>query len=200
MSQGYPPQNFSLAKYRDALIQIEIAEDRKVSWDEEWQPGLGVYLGPKHYRQAVCNLEKIYLQTLRGNEERFGKLITFLNRDGKSLRKQFASKCTVNLGFLDKECEAFTTPEEVQRENIQKMVSFLSLWAYVCRKNARKQGVLENFLADIEMRLSMLNMLSNRKSMLSYLLYVGEDVFAFYLLLWEFVFTCDIDIRGKGHA
>jgi hypothetical protein len=29
---------------------------------------------------------------------------------------------------------------------------------------------------------------------------IGGNVFAFYLLLWEFVFTCDLDFKGEDHA
>jgi len=190
--RGSPPKEFRLDLYRQALLGTGLSDDQKFRWDEEWQPGPGDYLGPRHYRHAVCKLEDRYLETLPGNEERLGRLITFLNNETTPLLSLYASGTSpVDLGLLDTACKVFAEPEEVQRENLQRILRFLALWAYVCRKNAREPNILERFLRDVKIRLAQP---SELKGMLSYLLYVGEDVFAFYLLLWELVFTCDLDI------
>lgn len=76
-----------------------------------------------------------------------------------------------SLGLLDKlsidEMDLLADEEAQLRENYLVMIQFLAAFALVCRQDVRNPGVLK--------------------------LFIGEDIFAFYLLLWEIGFQADRD-------
>jgi len=198
-TQNAKPQSFSFETYKMVLIARNFPEKNHLLYDNQWLPGNGDYLGPIHYRYAVMKLKEAFENNL---------VIDSLIR-GKALGmvREFSSKhldcyCsangltdfsrTIDLGLweegdgipLDISDEATT-----QREHCERMIRFLSLFAQVCRMENRQPGTIDAFLDSFE-KIPRLSEKECRES-LAFLLYVGEDLFAFYLLLWEMIFTAD---------
>ena len=100
---------------------------------------------------------------------------------------------SIDLGLFDGEdinTELISDEEAQKRENLISTIRFLSLFAQICRSESRCEGSLVKFFAAIK----QLNFTDNTaRKILSYLLYIGEDIFSFYLLLWELAFTADCD-------
>ena len=78
------------------------------------------------------------------------------------------------------------------------MIQFLSVFAQVCRHDVRNPGVLQSFIHKLSGQVA--NGLNELQGVLGYLLFIGEDIFAFYLLLWEVVFQADMDSIGIRHG
>ena len=74
--------------------------------------------------------------------------------------------------------------------NLQLIDRVLCLFAAVCRWDSRGTA-----LAAWQDRLQAVPLpdATARAQALGYLLYVGRDVFEFYLMLWELVFAADAD-------
>jgi hypothetical protein len=196
-SHGVSPRGFSLSRYQEALLRTEQSENRHLERDQEWRPRNGDYLGSIHYRRAICSLEDTYRQTLVGNETRRGLLSAFIRNRMKGLLNEYVDnlqiekgKFIIDIGLLETKCGSDVESEINLWEEFQGFLSFISLWAYVCRKNVRVHGLLEKFMGTIKKDLGTPDRF---KSLISYLFYVGEEVLTFYLLLWEFVFTCELD-------
>ena len=75
---------------------------------------------------------------------------------------------------------------------ITELEHFLSAFAWHARLSARQPGALTNFLTkvtpeDVDV-----------ETPLGFLLYVGEELLSFYLLLWEIVLMADYDVRPQS--
>jgi len=97
------------------------------------------------------------------------------------------------LGLVDGQSDdeiALLSDEDAQlRENYLGMIGFLSLFAQVCRYEARHLGILDRFINTLGSQAKM--NATDVERTLGYLLFIGEDIFSFYLLLWEIVFQAD---------
>lgn len=83
------------------------------------------------------------------------------------------------------------------QEHLQGLVRFLCLFAGVCRLEVRQPGALEAFTRETLAKTDFT--LGDFKNALGFMLYIGEDLFGFYLLLWELIYCADVDGR-KLHA
>jgi hypothetical protein len=206
---GAVPRNFSLLRYQQALRMRDLPERWSSLNDDDWRPGLGDYLGPMHYRYAVCRLKENYSRTLSENIERRSKATLLLKRILALTVNRFCPVATsmgasgpIDLGLFEADggsCRILSEEEELQLEDLRRMVRFFSLFAQVCRCEARCVGTLRRFLGELKKKMDFVDPTEREKDLrgvLSYLLCIGEDLFAFYLFLWELVFTADLDARG----
>lgn len=78
-----------------------------------------------------------------------------------------------------------------QRENLNHIAHLLAGLALACRREARMHGVLERYLAQLNQATFSV------AGPLAFLMQIGEALFAYYLLLWEFVLKADV--KGGNH-
>jgi hypothetical protein len=199
------PNGFDLKRYHQSLRELDLPERWSSLNDDDWRPGIGDYLGPMHYRYAIRQMRENYTQTLVENGQKRGKVLALLKRVRTFTLCRFASipltfHDTIDLGLFetdDMSCRIMSEYEELRQEDLQEMVRFLSLFAQVCRCEARYPETLNRFFYVLKEKMDFAHRSEREKdlkSILSYLLYLGEDLFAFYLLLWELVFTADMEL------
>ncbi|HYA39910.1 MAG TPA: hypothetical protein VEF34_01295 [Syntrophobacteraceae bacterium] len=211
INRGRAPEGFDLTRYRTTLKMTDLPEKWSALNDDDWRPGLGDYLGPMHYRYAICRTKGNYTQTLDENADRRGnalrltkRLIAFtLNRFASAVPNLGASGA-IDLGLFDthtERCRIIPEHEEMQNEDLQGIVRFLSLFAQICRCEPRHPGTLERFFRKVKEKMDLSDPANKEKDLrgiLSYLLNIGEDLFAFYLLLWELVFSAELGVSTRG--
>ena len=191
--QGHEPSQFDLKQYKETLIIRDLPERWSLLSSEDWIPGNGDYLGPLHYHFAIDSLKKKYNDSLLGNEIRRGYALRLVNRLQNNVLENFAPDIpkylyeAKELGLFAPESEEGWNQEE---ENLYEIIHFLSIYAAVCRWEVRIPGTLENFNKKINEILKTEPHLIQQA--VGYLLYVGADIFYFYLLLWEVIFKIDI--------
>ncbi|OQK17982.1 hypothetical protein AU255_09030 [Methyloprofundus sedimenti] len=199
--QGSEPRGFDMGTYRDALVCEDISSKVSVIYQDDWQPRACEFLGALHYQWAVKTFKDHYLRTSKGNDFR---RITALGLIKNCTRLSIDKLCSevlpdsfqaYSLGLLDAlsddDIDLLSDEAAQQRENYLAMIQFLAVFAQVCRHEVRSPGVLKLFINELSAQVA--NGLNELQGVLGYLLFVGEDIFAFYLLLWEIVFQADMD-------
>lgn len=193
MQRGTPPHGFSLERYRQALAVRDIGEAWSQLSREGWHPTEGDYLGPVHWRYALRSLEHRYRATLAGNAVRRGWAMHLVFSLHHLKLGDLAPSLPAHLddasglGLLMSRPEYGWSQEQL---NLQLIDRVLCLFAAVCRWDSRGTA-----LAAWQDRLQAVPLpdATARAQALGYLLYVGRDVFEFYLMLWELVFAADAD-------
>lgn len=193
IARGEVPNIFHIDKYCEALHQTgSTIEDSFKFTDVNFQPGAGDWLGPVHYKFAMRTLEASYERSLNGNEIRRGQAIglcLYTKRQipvfNERIHKQFDGKAPHIVPWPDDADEPLSPEASQKRENLYQISHLLSLLAYYCRLGARSPEKLDLFLS--KLMASSLPVVT----CLSYLLQVGEGVFAYYLFLWEFVIRAE---------
>lgn len=193
------PTGFSFTNYKTALGNLDISAKNHLLHDDQWIPGKGDFLGAVHYRYAEMKLKNAFESNLaidsviRGKALRMAREFSSKRLANFYIETEFADDSgIIDLGLwdaleknpLDQSEEAITL-----REHYSAIIRFLSLFAQVCRMESRRPGTIDGFLDSFD-GVSGLSVKACRES-LAFLLYVGEDIFAFYLLLWEMIFTAD---------
>lgn len=208
MQRGDEPQDFIIQKYKEALREQNLSGRIRLLSQEDWQPSESQYLGTLHYLYALKKMKESYLYTLgedsvnthAGNHWRRGQALKLLKELSHYKIHHFVngtpahwtSENTIqHLGLLNTE-ETNDSPQEI--ENLQLIIAGLSLLAQVCRWNARKTGVLEQFKSKSKQLITVNS--EQLELILGYLLFIGEDIFSFYLLLWEFVIKADENLTS----
>ena len=191
IEQGKEPHQFNMQRYELALKMQDLTERLRLLREDDWQPGDGDYLGALHFLYAMERLQQFYLDTLAGNGYRRGKALGLC----RSLHHYPLNNVPAHLGsgmsylhFLNSNHEDELS---VDQEHVLQISRFLSLFAKVCRWETREQGNLQQFLAKARQIVADNGQF---ESVLGYLLYIGKDIFGFYLLLWEAVLTADYNI------
>lgn len=164
------PQGFSVSRFVEALA----ASSEDV---------LDGFLGPAHYSEAIQSIENAYRNGLAGNEIRRGQCIMFCQRVDQRFRF-IEGRVDLKPHIDPWPITEFKNDEDEQTHaNLMTFCHVLSLLAFHCRSETRDPGSLMRFT-------TLLNeaLLSDQRleAHLSYLLQVGDSVFAYYLLLWEF--------------
>jgi hypothetical protein len=198
---GAEPKKFSIESYAEALKLEDISSRALVFFQEDWHPSLGDFLGALHYKWAVKKFKGNYVRTSRGNDIRRSTALGLIKSCSQhaiatlyndELPDSFKS---YSLALLDElssdELDSLSDEEKQLRENYLNMIHFLSIFAQVCRQDARKPGVLALFVDELSDKSGVGK--NELQGVLGFLLFIGEDVFAFYLLLWEIVFQADRD-------
>jgi len=196
------PEKFSLVRYQEFFTSRDFEERRRLLNSDQWLPGKGDFLGPMHYRFAFAKLRKKFAGNQIVESEIRGKALSVVRKVSDFQPSIYAGDSSYTnfdryaLNYLqpeiDPENDVLTDEEAVQWEHLHHIECFLSLFAHACRCDARfrdkvlpalERLLMENF--DFQYR--------DLKKIIGYLLFLGEELFAFYLLLWEAVFTADCD-------
>jgi hypothetical protein len=137
-----------------------------------------------------------YRLTSEGNDFRKGRGLRLASRISHSglpsveLEAVAHLRDHLSLGFLDgpRDSEAVVDQET---ENIENLINLISVLAYVCRLDCRRTGLL----GQVKAALSALIGADYREldGVLAYVLFIGSDLFFFYLSLWEYVQLRDCD-------
>lgn len=203
MNRGEEPQDFSISTYKEALSRQNLTGRLRLLSQEDWQPSEGQYLGALHYYYTLKKMQESYLQTLgdnsadidAGNHWRRGYALRLLKEMSHYKIDHFvegtpahwtSNNAIQDLGLLNTEIDN-DKPQEV--ENLRLIVAGLSLLAQICRWEPRKSGVLEGFKSEAKQLIGVNS--GQLEHILGYLFFIGEDVFSFYLLLWEFLIKAD---------
>lgn len=197
MHQGLEPVGFQLNRYRTALEAQQVSERLRLLNQEDWQPSSGHYLGALHYLYATQQLHEAYRQTLgghdaddpTGNHWRRGQALHLAQQLRRYKIQDFVQAVPAHwvmngvpdsLGLLH---HISTTQDEQEQENMEDFIHALSLLAQVCRWETRQVGGLEKFTKTCDALLE--NQANTTRLAWTYLFFIGEAVFGFYLLLWE---------------
>lgn len=194
MQRGAPPRNFSLARYRQAMAARNTDDVWSLLSREDWRPSEGDYLGPVHWRFAFGSMQGRYRRTLLGNEARRGWALQLLRSTEHLTLADIAMGLPKHLNGRDGLGRLDPTPADGWSQedlNLLCIDRLLCLFAAVCRWEVREAGALTTWCQAVEnIDLPDANA---RELALGYLLYIGRDVFEFYLLLWELIFAADTD-------
>jgi len=198
---GGEPRGFLMQSYSETLIREDITSRASVFYQEDWQPSLGDFLGAIHYQWAVKKFKSNYIRTSKGNDFR---RTTALGLIKNCSRQAIVELCTdklpcsfksFSLGLLDTlsldEIDLLSDEEAQLRDNYVDIIHFLAVFAQICRQEVRNLGVLDLFVHELSGQVA--NGMNELMGVLGYLLFIGEDIFSFYLLLWEVVFKVDMD-------
>lgn len=192
------PSGFSWDSYKAGLKSVTILEKKHLLYDDQWIPGRGDYLGVLHYQYAVMKLEEAFENNLPIPSMIRGKALSLVREissgfwcSNGNIADNADTGASMDLGLWEDENEPREHSEEAvtRREHYQGIIRFLSLFARECRKECRHPGSIDALLNALE-KIPGLTPGECRES-LAFLLYVGEDIFAFYLLLWELILTAD---------
>lgn len=181
--------------------------------DDQWIPGKGDFLGPMHYRYALLNFKQTFRTNIAINSlmcnEVVGKVSAVVK---KFTSKSIRNYCNCNLSdtvisnndlaLFDKQDfneNLLTDDEKVERELFLNMINFISLFAKVCRIESRHPKTLLSFMEDYntfigkQFTKSTADIDNIANNILGYILFVGDALFAFYLLLWELIITAELN-------
>jgi hypothetical protein len=185
MIAGERPSNFDFDEYCQALLSHPLLSSSVASW----QPSLGEYLGRDHYQIAWERLRSRYRETLGGNEIRRQFTIRLCLR----IRKE-APVAAVLLQRRGRGAD----PDAVEGGFLEAIEVFVSSLAYACRNDVRQKGTLAAYREQLTQMLPPHSCSMN--DVLSYVLQLAPDLFAFYLLLWEVVFACKVQVEVAEHV
>ena len=188
ISQGEEPFRFNMTQYKGALRMNDLTDRMRLLKQDDWLPGEGDYLGTLHYLYALEKLEDRYRDTMTGNEQRRGKALylcrSMLNYHIHGLPSHLAGGLS-HLGFIVADSGDNLS---VEQEFILQICKFLSIFARVCRWEVRDSGCLEHFITQAK---NIAGEANQFESVFGYLLYIGKEIFGFYLMLWEAVLRTD---------
>lgn len=193
MQRGAAPIGFSLVRYRTALAVRNIDDAWSQLSREDWRPSEGDYLGPVHWRYAFGSLVGRYRKTLMGNATRRGRAMHLVQMMRHLELGDLAQGLPAHLDGAGGLGLLITMPEggtDQDQQNLQLIDRLLCLFAAVCRWESR--GIVLTAWQNKLLEAANFDSLAVTQA-LSYLLYVGRDIFEFYLLLWELVFAADAD-------
>jgi hypothetical protein len=200
MQQGTPPCGFSLKRYRAALGARNIDDAWSRLSREDWRPTEGDYLGPVHWRYALGTMQRRYRATLAGNEARRGWAMRLVRAVRSRPLACLAPGIPAHLHDADGLGLMITMPADgwdQEQENLLLIDRMLCLFASVCRWEARGAGPLTAWQQTLRHGLLPDFDVQAQEQAIGYLLYVGRDVFEFYLMLWELVFAADVDAAAE---
>jgi len=189
-------EGFSLNLCRQLGGMIGEEEYRRIRRSEDWAPSPGLFLGARHYWWAVRNFESGFAAGEEGNDFRKGHALKLATRlvnggitsvlpvDARSFFEHYLS-----LGAMD----FIGSEEEVnqQRVNTLSIIDVISVTAFVARLSARRSDVQISFETNMAVLLG--ESVETLGTVMGYILYLGMDLFLFYLLLWELVISRDLD-------
>lgn len=194
ITRGARPEGFHLDSYTSVLLNTDTPENHYRLGDEAYLPGPGDYLGSLHYQHALRSLEDAYDRTLAGNDIHRGQALGMC----KLFRRRHPTLDVSGTPghFCDYSPHLMPWPypiddelgiDDAQRyENLVDLAHFVAWLAFVCRMEVREPGVLNTFLTSFQEQ-------QGAKASLTYVLQIGEALFAFYLLLWELALMAEMD-------
>lgn len=192
MQEALPPKNFSLDRFGAVLKAEDISSKLKLLRQHEWQPGDGDYLGALHYHFAEEQLQQNFRASMVGNEYRRGKALNLCRHMQTIKLGQSPAHLTAGTGVLDLSDTVYDEEYQapVEDDHLQQITRFLSHFARACRWELRHPGTLSSVR---DQAIKILGKEEDYELVLGYLLYLGKDLFMFYLMLWEAAFKADVD-------
>lgn len=188
VAQGSIPKGFSLTGYTQALASTLGGENRYRLDEMGFQIKSGDFLGPLHFLHAIQELELAYESATATNQTVLGqavKLASYLHRVLPSLTKDDASDLAGLSPHIDPwpgDADEILDDEVAQRrDNLNNIGRLLSWYAYHCRLDAKVPGHLDQLYRKLEASEVRV------KRVMTYLMQIGDALFAYYLLLWEFI-------------
>ena len=176
MCQGAPPGAFSFDEYCSALLTSPLPNTSS----ELWQPMAGEYLDRIHYQVAWERLRIRYRDTLAGNESR--------RRDSSILCRRVEREMPAPALLLHIR-EQQSHVDTVEGDVLKATETFLSALARECRSDVSRPQRLSKYRHHLATMLPEFSCSVN--DVLSYVLQLGPDLFAFYLLLWEIILVAE---------
>lgn len=194
ITRGAQPKGFLFDSYTSALLNTDSPENHYRLSDEAYLPGPGDYLGSLHYQHALRSLEDAYDRTLAGNDIHRGqalgmcKLFRRLHPtlDVKGIPGHFCAYSPHLMPWPYPIDDELGIDDAQRYENLVDLAHFVAWLAFVCRMEVREPGVLNSFLTSFQEQ-------QGAKASLTYVLQIGEALFAFYLLLWELALMAEMD-------
>ena len=188
--RGAKPNGFDSIRFVQAMRSLEDRETQYLLADDAFIPGDGQLLGPIHYRYGKIRFEDRFARTLGGNEFRRSQAMKMARQSVRFFGTLHAGSLSIPpvldpwLLVIDDSAQEILAITELEH--------FLSAFAWHARLSARQPGALTNFLTkvtpeDVDV-----------ETPLGFLLYVGEELLSFYLLLWEIVLMADYDVRPQS--
>ena len=196
------PKQFKMSAYIESLKARDIHERWRLLNDDQWIPAKGDMLGPMHYRYALTRFRGEFSNSLAADSNRLGESLfltkktssfSIINFIDKAKFSPFTGKIDIGIfdECIDSQMEYLDEKRAISIEHQRQIIRFISLFAQVCRCEARNPGVIEKFKTKICKTCNYSPNSMNKP--IGYLLYLAEDLFGFYLLLWELVFSADCD-------
>jgi len=200
MHNGKLPRKFSLEQFEVALKLEDVSEKIRLLRQHEWQPGEGDYLGALHYHFAEEKLSQNFHASMSGNEYRRGKALSLCHNLHTLPLEQAPSHLTTGSGALNLSKVVYDEEYQstVDEDHLLLITKFLSQYARACRWELRYSGTLEKIR---DRAIQQLGSEGDFNLVLGYLLYLGKDLFMFYLVMWEVAFKTDVDhLEGAIHV
>lgn len=192
-NQGVAPKGFDPQRYVEAMRGVPELEYIYQLSGDAFLPGPGDYLGPLHYRHAWRALETTYERTLVGNDiwrgqgiglaQHAHRVMPSLGEPGVPLA--WRGRAPHLIPWPTDPDDAVDDQRLQERENLENIAHLLAGLAFACRQEARQSGALQHHLN----QLNGSDIPLDRP--LAFLLQIGEELFAYYLLLWELVLAAN---------
>ena len=192
-------RGFCREKFTQLAGMVGESERRRVSTSMEWAPTAGDLLGVRHYWWALNRLATSFSAAQRQNDFRKGNTLRLASRVAIMGPALIESQCDNrgvaslwSLGLMDPWTDDVDADQDLK--NLKHIVEVISLIALAARLNARQSGLL----AKVKHNLCHHTDLTDEQltAVLGFIMYVGMDLFVFYLGLWEFVLVRDYDMEG----
>lgn len=203
------PKCFTMQSYIDSLKARDLPEKWRLLHDDQWLPAKGDILGPMHYRFAFFKFRDEFANAMASDSKRLAGALSLPRQmynfsmpvlvDDRLIRRAETGRAPgLLINSLQPNEELLDDEAAVTVENQVKIHRFISLFAQVCRWEQREQGTMEVFF-NKACEICNLPQAGLRKH-LGYLLYLAEDLFGFYLLLWELIFSADCDLPRRRYV
>jgi hypothetical protein len=189
-------RDFDLKKASSISHWVGEQDRRRILSSPDWAPSPGDFLGIRHHWWATMKLEDHMLSAERGNDFRKGNALRLAARvanvGAAGVNPLLASghlSSQLSMGLMD--LGQGKDDESQQDENLSHLIDLISLIAYSVRLNLRNPAAIDSLKAG----LANLAQMTERQLevVLGFVLFIGRDLFIYYLLLWEFVLTRDLD-------
>jgi len=175
MIANKPPAAFDFGAYRQVLLSSPLPQ----SFPRDWLPGDSELLGRVHYQASWERMRDRYRETLSGNDAR--------RQHGMRLCREVERKEQVQALCLRRLERKFDEGESVEEGLLHAIECFLSLLAKKCREDSCAPGALADYQRRLQLMLATGDDSFPLSQIMSLVLQLGGDLFAFYLLLWELV-------------
>ncbi len=189
--------DFRMARYQKAMDSVVLDDEWRWLRRECWQPGEGDYLGPHHLRYALATLGGHFSRQSPQAYPYTGQALHFATQVGRMLSQTRVARTTrgpQRISFasrpgtlLSSECDH----HPIDQRQLAPIHQVIALLAKACRLEPREPGMVAQ-LIDTLTTTSGLSPMKTKKR-LGYLLYLGFDLFGFYLMFWELIFRIERD-------
>lgn len=192
-------RGFSSKRFAGLASAVGEVERRRIFTNMEWVPTSGDLLAVRHYWWALRRLETAFKNAAERNDFRKGYALRLASRVSAigpgGIHPDLGQPSVAvlrSLGLMNPWMDEDDGGQE--RENLRQLVDVVSTMALGARLQARQPGVL----GEIRESLCRQVGLEDRQltAVLGFVLYVGVDLFIFYLGFWEFILVRDYDNKG----